>query len=139
MEEKEQIAKQLTNITQKHRKMSRARGDSLLQLTEIHETLIRRASEQAAFARTVEIFIIVQYHKSAMDGNNCALLRGEFSKLMITMSSERSCQDRTSDWNKSFQICRNFGDQAQHKTNEDNKLKREAHAEKFVESVGAGG
>ena len=44
---------QSTLITQKHRKMPQARGDSMLQLTENRETLIRRASEQA-FAKTVE-------------------------------------------------------------------------------------
>ena len=34
--------------------MPQARGDSLLQLTENHETLIRKASEHAVFATTVE-------------------------------------------------------------------------------------
>ena len=34
----------------------------------------------------------------------------KFSECEITSSSCWSCQDRTSDWNWSIQICRNFGD-----------------------------
>ena len=44
----------LTLLTQKQRNMPQARGDSLLQLTENHETLIRKASEQASHVRAVE-------------------------------------------------------------------------------------
>ena len=60
---------QLTLITQKQQTLTQARGDSV-QLTEKHETMIRKASDQAAFARTVEN---VQFHitnESAMDGNS---------------------------------------------------------------------
>ena len=46
---------QLTLISQRGQNMSQARGDSLLQLTANRETLDHRASEQAEFARTVEI------------------------------------------------------------------------------------
>ena len=41
-------------MQKKHWKMRQARRESVLQLTENHETLIRRASEQVVFARTME-------------------------------------------------------------------------------------
>ena len=56
-EDEEQLdlePEQLTLITQKQQTMPQARGDSLLQLTENHETLIRKASEHAVFVTTVE-------------------------------------------------------------------------------------
>ena len=56
-EDEEQIdldPEQLTFISQKHRKIPQVRGDSMLHLTENREMLIRRASEQGAFARTEE-------------------------------------------------------------------------------------
>ena len=56
-EEEEEIdvdLEQLTTVTQRERKMSQARGDSMLKLTANRETLIHRASEPAEFSRTVE-------------------------------------------------------------------------------------
>ena len=53
-----------------------ARDDSMLQLTENHETLIRRASEQAEFARTMEIGQFHITNESVTDGNgSCPLCR----------------------------------------------------------------
>ena len=46
---------QLAKTTQKERNMSHARGESMLNLTATSETLIQRASEQAAHASTVVI------------------------------------------------------------------------------------
>ena len=70
--------KQLTLITKKKKKkkqqMPQSRGGSLLQLTENHETLIRRASEQAAFARKVENRQFYIISESVMDGNSSTLL-----------------------------------------------------------------
>ena len=56
-EDEEQIdlePEQLTWISQKQQTLPRARGDSLQQITENHETLIRKASQQAACARMTE-------------------------------------------------------------------------------------
>ena len=58
MTDEEQIdlePEQLTLFSQKQQTLPQARDDSLLQLTENHEMVIRRASEQTAYARSVEI------------------------------------------------------------------------------------
>ena len=60
VEEEEQI-EQLALITHEERNMSEAPGNSLLQFTENHETLIRRASERAAFPRTAEKWTSLHY------------------------------------------------------------------------------
>ena len=78
MEKEEQIdldPEELIDVTcakKKHGRKPRARGYSLLKLTANRETLTHRASEQAAFAKTVEIrqfFITVE---SVTDGNSSA-------------------------------------------------------------------
>ena len=66
--------------TQKHRTTPQARGDLLLQLTENLETLIRRASEQTAFARTAEHGQVHITNESVMDGNSSTPLRRESSE-----------------------------------------------------------
>ena len=58
-----------------------ARGDSVLRLTENRETLMHRASEQAAFARTLEKGEFYITNKSVMDGNSSTPFCGECSKL----------------------------------------------------------
>ena len=50
--------------------MRQSRGGSLLQLTENRETLIRRASEQAAIARTVANWQLYITNESGMEGNS---------------------------------------------------------------------
>ena len=60
--------------------MPQARGDLLLQLTENLETLIRRASEQTAFARTVEHGQVYITNESVMDGNSSTPLYIESSE-----------------------------------------------------------
>ena len=42
-------------ITHKQQTVPKVRGDPVLQLTENHETLTRKASEQAAYARTTAL------------------------------------------------------------------------------------
>ena len=70
--------------------MPLARSDSLLQLTENRETPIRETSEQAAFARTVEIGQFYIANESVMDGNSSTLIcivvlrTTEFSKFEIS-------------------------------------------------------
>ena len=79
-EDEEQIdlePEQLTLITQKTTKMPQARSASLPQLTENRETLIRKASEQAAFARTVENGQFYITDESVMDGNSCTFFNAE--------------------------------------------------------------
>ena len=68
---------QLTTITQKERNMSQARGDSMLNLTANRETLIHKASEQAEFARTVEIGQYWITNVSVMDGHSSTLFFAE--------------------------------------------------------------
>ena len=63
----------------KQRKMSQARGDSLLKLTENREKLIHRASEKADFARTVEIGQVYTTSKSDVDGNSSTPSCREYS------------------------------------------------------------
>ena len=77
---------QLTLITQKQQPLTQARGDSV-QLTENHGTMIRRASEQAACARTVENGKFCIAHESVMDGNSSASSCWEDSEP--TQSSRR--------------------------------------------------
>ena len=100
------VPEQLTLITQKNSEcnMPQARGDSLPQLTVNRETLIRRASEQAAFARTVEKWTIPHHRiccgrKQLYSSMQRTLRAKNFSTLEITGGSQRSCQDQTSDWN----------------------------------------
>ena len=69
LEDEEQLdfdRKPLTFIVQKPRKIPQARGDSLLQLKENLETLIRRASEQAELARKVEVGQLFITNESVM-------------------------------------------------------------------------
>ena len=107
-EDEEQIdleLEQLTLIAQKQQTMPQATGDSLLHLTLNHETLIRKASEQAACARTVEIGQFYITNEAVMGGNSSLLFTqkilrtNKFSKFEITNCSHRSCQDWTSAWN----------------------------------------
>ena len=83
--------------------MPQAQGDSLL-FTENHGTMIRKASEEAAFVRTVEI----RHHQWIWDGwkQFYALMQRTLSTK--TRSSWSSCQGQTSDCNWSIQICGNF-------------------------------
>ena len=89
-EDEEQIdlePEQLTFTTQKQRNMLQARGVLWLQLAENRETLIRRASEQAAFARTVENEHFYITEESVMDANNDIPLCREFSEPGISQIS----------------------------------------------------
>ena len=74
-EQKDVDPEQLTLITQKERNVSQSRGDSMLKLTANRETLIHRASEQGAFARTVEIGQFKITKESAVDGNSSIFLK----------------------------------------------------------------
>ena len=77
-EDEEQLDRepeQLTLISHEQQTMPQAPGNSLLQLTENHETPIRRGSEQAAYARTVEHVQFHITHESVMDGNSSTLFR----------------------------------------------------------------
>ena len=118
VEDEEQIdldLEQLTKITQK-KKVSQARGDSMLQLTENRETVIRKAFEQASFARAVENRQFYNTNESVMDGNSSTLLCRENSEPINSQSSR--LQAVVTDHVKigavtgheSIQICRNFGD-----------------------------
>ena len=51
----------------------------MLQLTENHEMLIRRATEQAEFARTMEIGLFFVTNVSVTDGNGSSPLCREDS------------------------------------------------------------
>ena len=100
----------------KQRNMPQLRGESVAQLTENHETLILKASEQAAFAKTVENDNSTSpTNESDKDRNSSSPLCREysepkkFSKFELVSSSFRSCQDWTIDWSRSIQICKNFG------------------------------
>ena len=62
-----------TSPTQNQQQIPQVRGESLLQLAANHETLIRRASEQAACARTVESGQFHITNESVMDGNSSTL------------------------------------------------------------------
>ena len=64
--------------------MPQAGGDSLLQLTKNRETLIHRASEQAAFARTGENEHFYITNESVMDGN--ILKIHEYKQFLTIMS-----------------------------------------------------
>ena len=85
----------------------------MLKLTENREALMHRVSEQAAFARTVEIGQFHTRNESGMDGNSSALSCREYSgegiPQEITSNSQRTREDRDADRNRSFRICRNFG------------------------------
>ena len=70
----------LTLITQHQRKMPQVRGDPLLKLTVNHETLIHKASEQAAIASTVKNWQFYITNESVMYGNS---LIQEFSKFYL--------------------------------------------------------
>ena len=52
----------------------------MLQLTENHETLIRRTSEQAEFARTMEIGLFYITNETVADGNGSSPLSREDSE-----------------------------------------------------------
>ena len=67
--------------------MLQGRGVLWLQLAENRETLIRRASEQAAFARTVENEHFYITKESVMDANNDIPLCREFSEPRISQIS----------------------------------------------------
>ena len=72
-EDKEQIdlePEQFTLISQKQLNVPQARDDSMQRLTENRETLIRRASEQAAFARTVENGQFLHNNESVLEGSS---------------------------------------------------------------------
>ena len=62
-------------------------------------------TEHAQFARNVEIGQVFVTNESAVDGKQFKPFYAEntrakeLSKFQITISSERSCQDRTGDWN----------------------------------------
>ena len=95
---------QLTLITQKQRNVQQSRGDSMQQLTANRETLIRRASEQASFARTLENGQFYITNQAVLEGNSSTLLCTEHTDPMNfqfknTGNSQRSCQDWTSDSN----------------------------------------
>ena len=68
--------------------MPQARDDSLLLLTASHETLIRKPSEQAAFARKVEKGHFYITNEAVMDGHSSALLCREFSERSNSQSSK---------------------------------------------------
>ena len=68
---------QLTVITQKQRNVPQARGDSVRNVTENRETLIRRASEQASLVRIVENEQFYITKESVMDGSTSAPVRWE--------------------------------------------------------------
>ena len=77
------------------------------------ETLFRRASEQAAYARTVESgpsqhyeFVCYRWKRFFFAKNTHNL---GISKFKITSSAERLRKDRDSESNRSVRICRNFG------------------------------
>ena len=72
-EDEEQIdlePEQLTSIAQQQQKSATSSRRFVLQHTQHHETLIRRASEQAVFATTVEKGQIYITNDSVMDGNS---------------------------------------------------------------------
>ena len=58
--------------------MSQARGDSLLKLTENREALIHRASDQAEFARKVELGQFCITDETAMYGHRSTVLCREY-------------------------------------------------------------
>ena len=86
---------------------------SVLQITKNPETLFRRASEHAEFARTVEIGQSYITNESVMDGNSCTLLCREYSErqgiLEIQDCKQFSTITRASNRNRSVRVCRNFG------------------------------
>ena len=100
----------------KKQNMPEARSDSLLQLTANRGTLIHRASEQAAFLPERWKLDCSTYHRICNGWNQLyssmqRMLRiKKFSIFEISSSSWQSCEDRTSDWSWSVQICRNFGE-----------------------------
>ena len=77
----------LTLITQKQQAVPQARGDSLPQPTENRETLIRRGSEQAAFARMVEKGQLCITSESVKDGNGSTTLCREYSEPRKSQTS----------------------------------------------------
>ena len=95
--------------------MSQARGDSVLKVTANRETLTPRASQQAEFARTVEIGHFFFTTESVRDGKEPhsviqrVLRAKEFSNFRITCNSYRSREGRASDRNRSIRVCRIVG------------------------------
>ena len=78
------------------------------------ETLVRRASEQAAYARTVESgpsqhyeLVCRRWKRFFFFAKNTQNLGT--SKFKITSSAKRLRKDRDSESNRSVRICRNFG------------------------------
>ena len=67
--------------------MPQARSDSMLQLTENRETLIRETSEHAAFARTVEIGQFYIANETVVDANSSTLICRECSEPLNSQGS----------------------------------------------------
>ena len=67
--------------------MQQARGDSLVQLTENHETMIRKASEQRASARTMVNGHFYSTNESVRDGNSISPLCTEYSEPRNSLCS----------------------------------------------------
>ena len=67
--------------------MSQAPGDLMLKLTANRETLVRRTSEQAVFAGTVDIGQFFITNDSVVDGNSSTLLCREFSEPRNSQTS----------------------------------------------------
>ena len=79
--------------------MPQARGELMLNLAATSETLIQRASEQAAHASTVVILQFFFANESVVDGDSATLLCRECSEPRNSQSSrlpevfQRSSQD----------------------------------------------
>ena len=72
-----------TNYAKRHWNMSQARGDSMLKLTANREPLTHKASEQAQFARTVDIRQCYITNDSVVDGNSSTPLCTEYSNDFV--------------------------------------------------------
>ena len=90
--------------------MAQAHDDSALP-KENHETMIRKASEQAVLARAVENGQFYITNEFVMNGNSCTPLCREYSEPRNSQSSRlqavltNHCKDWTSGQNWSNQIC----------------------------------
>ena len=79
-------SEQLTLIAQKQHNATSSRR-LVVQLTENGETLIQRASEQTAFARTVNVGQFCVSIESVMDGNSSASLCREYAEPKNSQNS----------------------------------------------------
>ena len=73
--------------TQKQQTVPHARGDSLLQYMENRETMVRKVSEQAAYAKTVENGPLYKPNDSVMERNSSTLLCRDHPEQRNSQSS----------------------------------------------------